>query len=366
MSLFSNCYYGKKIVVTGHSGFKGSWLSLWLQALGAEVIGISLPPLTHPNHWDLLQLDMQSHWINIQNADQVKTCITKVNPDMVFHLAAQPLVRRSYLQPLDTWMSNVMGTAHVLEACRSCTHLKGILIVTTDKCYDNKEWVWDYRETDSLGGHDPYSASKAAAEFVSASYRKSFFNNKNAPLLATARAGNVIGGGDWAEDRLIPDVINAVNNKQSLEIRSPHAVRPWQHVLDCLSGYLLLGQKLLEGKEEYADAWNFGPHIGNHHTVEEMLHAFKSYWPALSWHCKNEKASLHEMQHLQLNINKARQKLKWQPLWAFDETIEKTAEWYQAWLKDKTLLSTEQLKEYRKSAIKNKVNWVSSDAIEVA
>jgi CDP-glucose 4,6-dehydratase len=262
--MFENSYQNKKVLVTGHTGFKGSWLIKWLEMLGAEVQGISLEPNTEPNHFTLIHSDIKSHILDIRDAEKLSKTIRSINPDIVFHLAAQPLVRESYEYPLETLQTNVMGTANVLNACRGLDNLKAILVVTTDKCYENKEWIWGYRESDPMGGYDPYSMSKGCAELVVSSFRRSYFNlddysKKHSTLLATARGGNVIGGGDWSKDRLIPDIIKSVVKQQSVMIRSPHSTRPWQHVLECLSGYLMLGQKLLQGEKAFAEAWNFGP-----------------------------------------------------------------------------------------------------------
>ncbi|MDH5655975.1 MAG: CDP-glucose 4,6-dehydratase, partial [Spirochaetia bacterium] len=282
MKLFANIYKNKSVFVTGHTGFKGSWLTLWLENLSAKVSGFSLDPEADPNHWNLISSRAVDVRGDINHFENLKAAITEAKPEIVFHLAAQPLVRRSYREPLNTWQTNVAGTANLLEACRSVKSVKAVVVITTDKCYENKEWEWGYRENDRLGGHDPYSASKAACELVVDSYRKSFFNEKGV-LIASARAGNVIGGGDWSEDRLLPDLVRAISEKKILEIRSPGATRPWQHVLDPLAGYLLLGQKLLEGGGEFAEAWNFGPtHEGNR-TVKELLEEIKKSFPDVKW-----------------------------------------------------------------------------------
>lgn len=346
---FNNIYNNRRVLVTGHTGFKGSWLVLWLKTLGAEITGVSLPPDASPNHWELLGLDIDSCYIDIRNEDLVRQKIIETKPEIVFHLAAQPLVRRSYQRPLDTWTTNVVGTANVLDACRQVKELEAIVVVTTDKCYENKEWVWGYREIDPLGGRDPYSASKAGSELVAASYRHSFFNSETSPLLATARAGNVIGGGDWSEDRLIPDLIRSVENGNVLEIRSPNATRPWQHVLECLSGYLMLGEKLLEGNAYFSDAWNFGPESGGNRQVTQMLEALKESWPRISWKCSNLPHA-HEAKLLYLDSRKSYEKLLWRPAWTFHESVAATAEWYQAWRESGTVKSLDQLQAYVKKA----------------
>ena len=356
MSMFNNTYKNCKILVTGHTGFKGSWLSLWLQLLGADVKGISLPPESSPNHWDLLGLDVDSYEIDIRNDELLRKKVIEISPDFVFHLAAQPLVRRSYHYPLETWATNVMGTANLLEACRHVSNLAAIVVVTTDKCYENKEWIWGYREIDPLGGHDPYSASKAGSELVAASYRSSFFNQEAKPLLATARAGNVIGGGDWSEDRLIPDLIRSIGAGTPLEIRSPQATRPWQHVLDCLSGYLLLGQRLLEGDPACAEAWNFGPAREGNRRVEQILEALQPNLPDLQWYCSDQPQP-HETQCLYLDNDKARARLAWQPVWTFEEGLAATAEWYRTWLKPGDVISLTQLRSYVELAGKRGLPW---------
>lgn len=359
--MFGDIYRGRHVLVTGHSGFKGSWLTLWLRILGAKVTGISLPPEAPLNHWDMLGLDATSHYVDIRSELPLRETILEARPDMVFHLAAQPLVRRSYQAPLDTWATNVMGTAHVLDACRQLPELKGIVVVTTDKCYENKEWVWGYREIDPLGGHDPYSASKAGSELVAASFRRSFFNTPNSPLLASARAGNVIGGGDWSEDRLIPDMARAVATGTQVEIRSPNATRPWQHVLECLSGYLLLGQRLLKGDRSCAEAWNFGPDQEGNRTVSEVLAALQANWPAVAWYLTAEKQP-HEAKLLQLDSAKARWGLAWKPVWSFHEGVAATAEWYRAWLERGELLSRPQLERYVSTAQQRGLAWTKDSA----
>ena len=357
VTMFDDVYRGRHVLVTGHSGFKGSWLTLWLEMLGAKVTGVSLPPETTPNHWNLLGLnDITSHYVDIRDEPLLRETIVRARPDMLFHLAAQPLVRRSYTKPLENWATNVMGTAYVLDACRQLPDLEAIVVVTTDKCYENKEWVWGYREIDPLGGHDPYSASKAGSELVAASYRCSFFAEPQRPLLATARAGNVIGGGDWSEDRLIPDLVRAAGAGTPVEIRSPNSTRPWQHVLECLSGYLLLGQRLLQGDRACAEAWNFGPDHEGNRPVREVLAALKSNWPAIDWHVTDEKQP-HEAKLLQLDSSKSRWQLSWQPVWSFEQGVAATAEWYRAWLERKALLSREQLERYVLAAAEHGLGW---------
>ena len=358
MQQFGNIYHNRRVLVTGHTGFKGSWLTLWLQEFGASVYGLALAPGTDPNHWELLGLGIEENRVDIRDISAVAACLEKTRPEIVFHLAAQPLVRRSYQAPLETWSTNVIGTANLLEACRNIPDIRAVLAVTTDKVYENKEWLWGYRETDRLGGHDPYSASKAATELVINSYRKSFFDGPSGPLLATARAGNVIGGGDWSEDRLIPDLVRAVQSSCSLEIRSPAATRPWQHVLECLSGYLLLGQKLLEGRTEFADAWNFGPELDSNRTVSEILTELKNYWPQINWHT-TKTIQPHEANYLYLDISKTKKRLDLQPVWSLEDGISATAAWYRGFFESSAVLSRQQLREFTETALAKGLCWVT-------
>lgn len=353
---FHGAFRGRKVLLTGHTGFKGTWLALWLQELGAEVVGLSLPAETSPNHWSLLGLDIEEHLQDIRNHEAVRRIVAQVKPELVLHLAAQPLVRRSYADPLTTWSTNVQGTAHVLEACRLEASVQAIVVVTTDKCYENQEWLWGYRENDRLGGYDPYSASKAGAELVAASYRQAYFGAVDAPLLATARAGNVIGGGDWSEDRLIPDMVRASTKGESVAIRSPHATRPWQHVLESLSGYLLLGQRLLARQSGFADAWNFGPDESGNQTVSTVLAKLNESWSGLRWHITGEPRP-HEAGLLQLDSTKARALLEWAPVWGLDEGIRRTAHWYQHFLERGEISSKQQLADYVKTAAAKRVGW---------
>lgn len=356
MSGFSNIYQNRRVLLTGHSGFKGSWLALWLQEMGADVTGLALAPETEPSHWALLGLPLQTHRVDIRDFAIMREVVQKTQPEIIFHLAAQPLVRRSYRDPLETWSTNVMGTANVLEACRQTDSVRAIVVVTTDKCYENREWEWGYRENDRLGGHDPYSASKAGAELVVASYRNAFFENAASPLLASARAGNVIGGGDWSADRLIPDLVKAVSQNEQLQVRSPNATRPWQHVLESLSGYLCLGQKLFEGRAEFAQSWNFGPDTDGNRTVAEVLSGLKKIWSALEWsHAKGHHP--HEATLLYLDSAKARQHLQWSPIWSLDQCLQATAEWYRAYIESGSAISRNQLHSYIAEARLRGVQW---------
>ncbi|HEY3755091.1 MAG TPA: CDP-glucose 4,6-dehydratase [Opitutaceae bacterium] len=351
-SQFGGVYRGKRILVTGHTGFKGSWLTLWLsEVLGAEVSGISLPPPEFPNHWKLLGLKIDDRQFDIRNGEQIAKAIAEIRPEIVFHLAAQPLVRASYADPIGTWATNVMGTANVLDACRQCNSVRAIVAVTTDKCYENLEHGEGFKETDRLGGHDPYSASKAGAEMVAASYRSAFFNPPKGPLLATARAGNVIGGGDWSRDRLIPDLVRSVESKQPLLIRSPKATRPWQHVLESLTGYLLLGQKLNEGDASFAEAWNFGPSSDGNRPVQDVLERLKRHWPDLKWDLAPG-IHPHEAGLLHLDSTKARTRLGWHPVWDLDQALATTADWYRTYLATGEIATRPQLQSYCAAACK--------------
>lgn len=359
MTLFGGCYRGRRVLLTGHTGFKGSWLALWLSMLGAKVSGISLDPDTRKNHWDLLRVDATDHRQDIRDFAQVRALIEAARPEIVFHLAAQPLVRRSYREPVENWSTNVMGTAHVLEACRSVAGVKAIVAVTTDKVYANQESGRAYRENDPLGGHDPYSASKAACEILIESYRKSYFGADTAPLLASARGGNVVGGGDWSEDRLVPDAIRAVVQHHPLTIRAPQAIRPWQHVLDCLSGYLALGRQLLDGRRECAGAWNFGPIPKDNRTVAEVLALLKSHWPELEWQT-SPNPQPHEASLLSLDHAKASTVLDWHPVWRIERALQMTADWYRRHYDDGTVMSRDQLTLYINAAQSAGAVWAQT------
>lgn len=358
MTEFGDVYRNRRVLLTGHTGFKGSWLALWLKTLGAQTTGLALAPNSTTSHWDLLDLDMDDKRIDIRNAAAVSDVVNATAPEIVFHLAAQPLVRRSYRDPLETWSTNVMGTANVLEACRLQPSVRAIVVVTSDKCYENRGLDCGYCENDRLGGHDPYSASKAGAELVVSSYRSAFFSQQDVPLLASARAGNVIGGGDWSEDRLIPDVVRAIAACATLEVRSPNATRPWQHVLESLSGYLCLGRKLIEGKQEFAQAWNFGPDADGNCTVGEVLSRMKTVWPALDWRVTDHPQP-HEANLLHLDSAKARQQLDWQPAWTLDEGLRATAEWYRAHIENESIISQHQLQTYVTVAKQAGLRWCS-------
>jgi CDP-glucose 4,6-dehydratase len=353
---FAGVYQGRRVLLTGHTGFKGVWLSAWLKALGAEVTGLALAPDTTPNHFDLLKPEIDSRLQDVRDAAQTAALVKSAAPEIVFHLAAQPLVRRSYRDPLETLSTNIMGTAHVLEACRQTPSVRAIVVVTTDKCYENVEQAAGYREDDKLGGYDPYSASKACAEIVAGSYRQSFFSAAGAALLATARAGNVIGGGDWSEDRLVPDLVRAVTGGKPLVIRSPKATRPWQHVLEPLSGYLLLGQKLLQGDKTAATAFNFGPDDAGNRPVETVLQLMRHNWPALEWQV-DAAPQPHEATLLHLISDKARETLGWRPVWTLEQGIAATATWYRRQNETGDVLTQAQIAAYTQDAAAAGLAW---------
>jgi CDP-glucose 4,6-dehydratase len=328
-------YKDRKVVVTGHTGFKGSWLAAWLSSLGADVLGVALPPDQDPAHINLLGLDISQQYLDIREADAVKNLFREFQPEIVFHLAAQPLVRKSYLDPLETYQTNVIGTLSVYEACRSAESVKAIVSITTDKVYENREWEWGYRETDSLGGYDPYSSSKACAEILSCSYRRSFLDdmNDNPTLLATVRAGNVVGGGDWSLDRLIPDAMKAAADGQAFHIRNPYSIRPWQHVLDPVYAYLLIGSELLKGNAKVAAAWNIGPVFEKDWSVSDVMEFCSSIWPRIRWTTESNSSGkpLHEAGTLKLDCSKALRHLDWKPVWDTRTALQKTVTWYSSY-----------------------------------
>jgi CDP-glucose 4,6-dehydratase len=329
---FETHYARRRVLITGDTGFTGSWMAKWLQQIGATVLGVAVPPVSSPNLFQEAEIGrFVAHYdCDIRDADRLKTVFKDCKPDFVFHLAAQALVRQSYRDPLETYATNVMGTANVLDACRGIANLKGIVAITTDKVYRNNEWAWGYRETDTLGGKDPYSASKAACELVISSYRDSFFSKSDPVVpLAVARAGNIVGGGDWAEDRLIPDIVRALTTDTPLKLRNPKSTRPWQHVLSACHGYLLIGAGLIERPGLVADAWNFGPELADTRTVAEVVDAFGTSWkkPEII----HEPSPVAEAGPLMIDSQRARQILPWQPAWRFDETLVHATGWYGAY-----------------------------------
>jgi CDP-glucose 4,6-dehydratase len=333
MNLFNNIYNGKTVLITGNTGFKGTWLANILIRLGANVIGYALKPVINPNHFEILNLNYKTYFEDINNIDKISEVFKLNQPDIVFHLAAQPLVRYSYQNPIETYRTNVMGTANLLDSARKCESVKAIIVVTTDKCYENIEQNFGYIETDKMGGHDPYSSSKGCVELLTSSFRKSFFNisdykTKHNTLVASARAGNVIGGGDWSEDRLIPDIIKATLKKKKVSIRNLFSTRPWQHVLEPLNGYLLLGEKLLMGNKEFADAWNFGPEESEVLMVKQILDLANQTWEEVSYINEIDVNNPHEAHLLSLNIEKSKKYLKWNPVWNNEKAVEKTISWY--------------------------------------
>lgn len=360
--LFGGAYRGRRVLVTGHTGFKGSWLALWLQQLGAEVTGYSLAAPTSPNHWDLLQLPVRSERGDIRDAGHLQRFVAEVRPEVVFHLAAQPLVRRSYQEPVETFATNVIGSLNVYEACRAAGDVRAIVSVTTDKVYENREWAWGYREIDPLGGHDPYSASKACADLATASYRRSFwppeqYGQQHRTLLCTARAGNVIGGGDWATDRLVPDLMRGVAAGEEAILRNPGSTRPWEHVLEPLSGYLLLGQRLFAGDTTAAQAWNFGPAADGVLSVEEVVRRLQEGWPALRYRVQRPEQAPHEAGMLTLDCALARTRLRWRPLWDGPRCFQQTAGWYRAYQERREVISRQQLGEYVAEARREGLGW---------
>lgn len=354
--LFGGTYRGRRVLVTGHTGFKGSWLSLWLAELGAEVAGYSLAPATEPSHWNLLGLPVRSVEGDILDAALLERAAADFQPEIVFHLAAQPLVRESYRIPALTFATNVTGSVNVYEACRKAGSVRAMVSITTDKVYRNREWEWGYRENDPFGGHDPYSASKACAEIATDSYRDSFwpnakFGTAHRTLLATARAGNVVGGGDWAADRLVPDFVRAASRGEALTVRNPNSTRPWQHVLEPLGAYLLLGSKLFQGDASCAEGWNVGPEDEGVVPVSKVVERLQAAWPDVRASWQPDPDAPHEANLLKLDIAKIRARLGWRPAWNSATTFARTAEWYRKYYETGESCSREQLREYAQAAI---------------
>jgi CDP-glucose 4,6-dehydratase len=365
--LFGGAYEGRRVLVTGHTGFKGSWLVLWLQSMGAHVTALSLDAGTTPSHHALLSLQLAEAHVDIRDAAALRDAMQQFAPEMVFHLAAQSLVRRGYAEPTLTFDVNVMGLVHVLEAVRATQSVRAMLNVTTDKCYRQRiEPSLPFAEGDALGGHDPYSASKACAEIVSETYRQSFLtaarSNDRHVALATARAGNVIGGGDWSADRLVPDLARAANEGRALAVRNPRAVRPWQHVLEPLAGYLLLGQQLLQAPHfsmRFSDAFNFGPDAAGHLTVSDVIAGCAKHWDAVR-SLEDTDDHPHEAEVLRLDCSKARAALCWRPLWTSETLFERTANWYRAWYERGVISTRDDLYAYVRDAQDCGLTWAQA------
>jgi CDP-glucose 4,6-dehydratase len=341
-------WHGKRVFLTGHTGFKGSWLSLWLVSLGAEVKGYALNPSTSPSLFNEAKINsiVDSQIGDIRDQNMLHKSMIEFNPDILIHMAAQPLVRYSYDAPIETYEVNVIGTAKVLEVARSCPNLKAIVNITTDKCYENDERSQGYKEDDPMGGYDPYSSSKGCAELVTSAYRRSFFQDLGIGL-ASVRAGNVIGGGDWADDRLVPDILRSFERNKTVMIRNPKAVRPWQHVLEPLSGYLILAQNLYINPGNFSEGWNFGPNEKDVKSVDWILDKISAKWPYSSWK-SDQSFSPHEAGFLKLDISKAKSRLSWKPVWGLSYTLEKIIDWHQSWLseEDMQMVCLKEIKEY--------------------
>jgi len=362
---FLGKYHGKKVLITGHTGFKGSWLSTWLKHLGAEVFGISSDLPSDPCNFEISHLSkvVEDHRIDVRDAEAVREVIHRIQPDFVFHLAAQALVRPSYEYPLETMAINAMGSANVLDALRTLDKPVVAVMITSDKAYDNVEWVWGYRETDRLGGKDPYSASKGMAEIAIRSYVESYFSKPDSNVrVGITRAGNVIGGGDWACDRIVPDCMKAWSCNQTVDIRSPWATRPWQHVLEPLSGYLALGAELQQRGDKHGEAYNFGPPAHQNHPVRDLIDEMAKYWENVRWNDVSQvQEHLHEAGLLKLNCDKALFDLQWLPTLQFEETVRMTVEWYKAYYQEQNAsmyeFTIEQIDEYTELARQREMAW---------
>ncbi|WP_416916233.1 MAG: CDP-glucose 4,6-dehydratase [Roseicyclus sp.] len=352
-------WHGKRVFVSGHTGFKGGWLCLWLQSLGAKVTGFSLPPSGETNFFELAQVanGMNSIFGDVRDVAHLKDAMCEAKPEVTIHMAAQALVRKSYVDPIETYSTNVMGTVNFLEAVRACSSVKVVVNVTTDKCYDNQEWVWPYRETDHLGGYDPYSSSKACSELVTAAYRASFFHARNEQgvrvAIGSARAGNVIGGGDWSHDRLIPDVLHAFSRGEPVKIRNPSAIRPWQHVFEALCGYLTLAECLLERGAEFGGAFNFGPHSKDHRSVGWVVNELVNLWDGGASWVRDDGSYAHEAEVLKLDISKSQNLLGWKPQLELRDALGLTVLWHRALAEAKNMkdFSLEQIAHYQQRCI---------------
>jgi CDP-glucose 4,6-dehydratase len=364
-----NLFNGKVVLITGHTGFKGSWLSIWLTHLGAKVFGISDGMVSNPSNFSVSEISnvIDDNRLDVRDANAIKKLIRNIQPDFVFHLAAQALVRPSYEAPLDTITINAIGSANVLDALRILNKKVVAIMITSDKAYDNVEWVWGYRETDRLGGKDPYSASKGMAELVIRSYVESFFNSPDSNVrVGITRAGNVIGGGDWAVDRIVPDCMEAWANGKTVDIRSPYATRPWQHVLEPLSGYLCLAENLYLDSQHHGEAYNFGPSADQNYPVSKLIDEMSKYWDQIKWNdvSKNE-SHVHEAGLLKLNCDKALSDLEWHSALQFEETVKMTVEWYKEYYQNQTQsmhdFTISQIEAYTKAARSNNLSWAIND-----
>lgn len=364
MTQLQQTFSNTRVLITGHTGFKGSWLSLWLSQLGAIVTGISLGIPTEPSHFTSAGMNsmLDDKRLDIRDAAGLKNVIKQLQPDFIFHLAAQPLVRLSYADPVETWQTNTMGTVNMLEAMKGIEKKCVAVFITSDKCYDNVEWIWGYRETDALGGPDPYSASKGAAELAIRSYARSFYPKDGLVRIAVGRAGNVIGGGDWASDRIVPDCVRAWSRGDNVELRNPSATRPWQHVLEPLSGYLNLAMALHCDHNLHGEPFNFGPQASQNHSVGELVTAMTQYWDKVRWKdMSSQYDGPYESSLLKLNCDKALHTLGWQAVWGFDETVRETALWYSEYYKnpEKSIrdFSVNQISTYINDARKRGLSW---------
>ena len=364
--MFGNAYKNRRVLVTGHTGFKGSWLTEWLHSLGADVAGYSLAPDTNPSHFEILGLSGRIRHVigDVRDSSGLQALVQDFRPEAVFHLAAQPLVRLSYREPAATWETNVMGTVNVLEAVRASPSVRACVVVTSDKCYENREWPWGYRETEAMGGHDPYSASKGAAEIVVASYRRSFFQDPSGCRLASGRAGNVIGGGDWSADRIVTDFVKSILADRPLSLRNPKATRPWQHVLEPLSGYLDLGWRLLQDDgQAYADGWNFGPSDDSVVLVQDLARKLVARWGKGEVVVDSTGNHPHEAGLLKLDCSKARTQMGWRGVWNVDETARRVVDWYKEHSEGGDMLSRtrEQIESYSNEAQRQELPWAKEN-----
>jgi CDP-glucose 4,6-dehydratase len=354
--MFGGVYHKRRCLITGNTGFKGSWLGFWLSQLGAQVCGVSLPA-EKLSHFGLLEKNYETFFCDIRDLEKLKKVFSTFQPEIVFHLAAQPLVRLSYREPVDTFSANLMGTVNLLECCRLTESVRSAVIITTDKCYENPETGVPFKETDPLGGYDPYSSSKAAAEIAVSSYNRSFFLPEGRVGCASARAGNVIGGGDWAADRLIPDLVRGAASGKVAKLRNPGAVRPWQHLLEPLSGYLWLGSRLFEEKEKFSGSWNFGPALSDTLTVGEVAERMNRFWDKMRFEYEEEPNAPHEAALLRLDCSKAAEELQWQGIWNAEKAIEYTVGWYRNFYENNTCLTADDLARYCRDAEMQGAPW---------